>query len=71
MHDDLLFFKKNLSPLFFCFFFVFENERMILLVPERGDKAWPNAPSLKHEYMTLKNLDVINSLAFSFLKIVM
>ena len=56
MHDDPSFLKS----IIFFFFFLLENNEWFLLVPERGDKAWPNAPSLRDEYMTLKNLNLIN-----------
>jgi len=36
----------------------FEKNEWFLLVPKRGGKAWPNALSLRDEYMTLKNLSL-------------
>ena len=65
MHDDLLFLKRVF--LFLFFFFFFEKGWLILLVPEKGDKAKLKAPSLENRCMTLENFDLVNFLFFSFL----
>ena len=60
MHGD--FFRKKV---FFFFFFLGKN-MIDLIFFRKGDKAWPNAPSLENECMILKIFELVNFL-FSLL----